>query len=130
MPLVVDHLQLWTIGFKWAGLDPNRVRFFIPGTVRDNFSTLLEAVHSEHLDCLTLASEKYSGDDPELAKCYIRYWLDDVIAGVRGSYYSRRLLKWAIVERGAFQDWCERRTISVHDAQPSTDGPRRMAVDR
>jgi hypothetical protein len=111
--LVVDQLQLWTIGFKWSGLDPSRVWLRVPAAVRDNFSTLLEAIYSEHLDCLTLASEKYAGDDPELSKFYIRYWLDDVNAGVNGTYYSRRLLRWAIVERGAFQDWCERRTISL-----------------
>jgi hypothetical protein len=113
MPLVVDQLQLWTIGFKWAGRDPDRPWLRIPPDVRDNFSTLLEAILSEHLECMTLASEKYTGDDPEVAKCYIRYWLDDVNAAINGAHYNRKLLKWAVVDRGAFQDWCERRSIPL-----------------
>lgn len=113
MPLLVDQLQLWTVGFKWAGLNPNRIWPRVPEAVRDNFSTLLEAILSDHLECLSLASEKYVGDDPEMAKFYIRYWLDDVNAGINGSHYNRKLLKHAVIERGAFQDWCERRTIPL-----------------
>lgn len=113
MPLLVDQLQLWTVGFKWAGLNPNRFWPRVPEAVRDNFSTLLEAILSDHLECLSLASEKYAGDDPEMAKYYIRYWLDDVNAGIRGSHYNRKLLKHAVVDRGDFQDWCERRTIPL-----------------
>lgn len=113
MALVVDQLTLWTIGFKWAGLDVRRNWLRLPEKVCDNFSTLLEAILSEHLECLTLASEKYTGEDPEVAKCYIRYWLDDVYAGINGSNYSRKLLKWAVVDRSSFQDWCDRRTIPL-----------------
>lgn len=113
MPLVVDQLQLWTIGFKWAGLDPNRLWLRIPTPVRDNFSTLLEAILSEHLDCLTLSSKKYTGDDRLSAMAHIRYWMDDVYAGMGGERYNRKLLKWAILERSSFQDWCERRTIPL-----------------
>lgn len=113
MPLVVDQLQLWTIGFKWAGLDPNRPWLRLPTPVRDNFSTLLDAILSEHLDCLTLSSQKYSGDDAFSAMAHIRYWMDDVYAGVSGQHYNRKLLKWAVVDRGSFQDWCERRSIPL-----------------
>lgn len=42
MSIVVDQLQLWTIGFRWAGLDPDRVWFRLPIQVSDNFATLLE----------------------------------------------------------------------------------------
>jgi hypothetical protein len=113
MPLVVDQLQLWTVGFKWAGLDPNRVWLRIPTHVRDNFSTLMEAILSDHLACLSLSSEKYAGDDPAIAKFHIRYWLDNVYECIHGSNYNRKLLKWAIIERSAFQEWCERRTIPL-----------------
>lgn len=113
MPLVVDQLQLWTIGFKWVGLDPNRPWLRIPTPVRDNFSTLLEAILSDHLGCLTLASEKYGGVDPEVARYYIRHWLDDVNAGIQGQRFNRKLLKHAVIDRGDFQDWCERRTIPL-----------------
>lgn len=111
MPLLVDQLSLWTIGFKWAGLDPTRLWPRVPAAVRDNFSTLLEAILSEHLDCMTLVSEKYAGADPEVAKFYIRYWLGDVNAAIQGLRYDRKLLRWAVIERRAFQDWCDRRTI-------------------
>lgn len=113
MPLVVDQLQLWTVGFKWAGLDPNRLWPRIPTTVRDNFSTLMEAILCQHLDCSTLITEKYYGDDPEIAKCHIHYWLDDVYAAAHTLEYNRKLLRWAVIERGAFRDWCERRTIPL-----------------
>lgn len=113
MPLVVDQLQLWTIGFKWAGMDPSRLWGRIPGPVRDNFSTLLEAILLGQLECLTLAQEKYAGDDPEIAKCHIRYWTENVYAGMFGKSYNRELLKHAVIERWAFQEWCERRTIPL-----------------
>ena len=113
MPLVVDQLQLWTVGFKWAGLDPNRLWLRIPTPVQENFSTLLSEILNFHLDCMTLGAEKYEGDAPEVAKCYVRYWLDDVYAAIEGKRFSRRLLKWAVVDRGAFQDWCERRSIPL-----------------
>lgn len=113
MPLVVDQLSLWVIGFKWAGLDPNRLWLQIPTPARDNFSTLLNAILSEHLDCLTLSSQKYSGDDELSAMAHIRSWMDDVYAGVSGQDYNRKLLRWAIVDRGSFQDWCERCSIPL-----------------
>ena len=113
MPLVVDQLSLWTIGFKWARLDPNRLCIRIPTPARDNFSTLLEAILSQHLDCFTLSSEKYAGDDKLIAMAHIRYWLDDVYAGIGGHHYNRKLLKWATVDRSSFQDWCERRSIPL-----------------
>ena len=113
MPLVVDQLQIWTIGFKWAGLDPVGLWPRIPDTARDNFSTLLEAILSEHLDCSTLSSEKYSGDDRQYASMHIRYWLDDIYSAVHGQHFSRKLLKHAVVERAAFKDWCERRSVPL-----------------
>ncbi len=113
MPLVVDQLQLWTIAFKWAGLDANRLWLRIPTPVRDNFSTLLEAILSEHLECSTLASEKYTGDDPQIAPFYIRHWIDDIYDAVHGQSYNRKLMKHVVIERWAFRDWCERRSIPL-----------------
>lgn len=111
MPLVVDQLQLWIIGFKWAGLDPNRFWIRLPTPVCDNFSTVLEAILSGHLECATLASEKYAGDDPKMAPFYIRYWIGEVRDAVNGQAYNRKLLKHVVIERWAFKDWCERRSI-------------------
>ena len=113
MPLVVDQLPVWTIGFEWSALDPNRLWPRIPTSARDNFSTLLEAILSQHLDCSTLLTEKYQGDDPEIAKFHIRYWIEDVYAAVHTREYNRKLLKWAVIDREAFRDWCDRRTIPL-----------------
>lgn len=113
MPLVVDQLQLWVLGFKWAGVDPSRPWVRIPAPVRDNFSTLLEAILVGQLECLTLAQEKYTGDDSEIAKHHLRYWIADINGGALGQSYSRELLKHAVIERWAFQDWCQRRTIPL-----------------
>lgn len=113
MPLVVDQLQLWTVGFKWAGLDPTRVWFRLPEPVRDNFSTLLEAILQDELACLSLSPEKYKGDDAEIARFHIRYWIEPIYAAIQGSGFDRRLLKHAVVEREAFREWCERRTIPL-----------------
>jgi len=54
MPLVVDTLQLWTIGFKWASRDPTQFWLTIPPDVKDTFSTLLEAILKDQLGCLSL----------------------------------------------------------------------------
>jgi hypothetical protein len=113
MPLVVDQLSLWTIGFKWENLDPKRMWFRIPSPVRDNFSTLVEAILHDQLDCLTLAPEKYAGDDSEIAAHHVRYWLSEIYAVVEGRDFQRKLLRHAIIERRAFRDWCERRSIPL-----------------
>ena len=113
MPLVVDQLQLWTVGFKWAGLDPNRLWLRIPAPVQENFSTLLSEILNLHLDCMTLEPEKYEGDDPEIAKAHVRFWVDDIYAAIQGQRFNRELLKWAVIDRSAFQDWCERRSIPL-----------------
>jgi hypothetical protein len=111
MPLVVDQLSLWTISFRWAAHVPTGFWLRIPLDVRDYISTLLEAVLKDELECLTLSPEKYAGDDALLARCHIRYWLDDVYAAIHGERFNRKLLKWAVIERSALQDWCGRRTI-------------------
>ena len=115
MPLVVDQLQLWTIGFKWADLDLNKSWLRIPAPARDNFSTLLEAILQGQLACSTLALEKYHGDDRGVASLHIRFWIDDVYAGIFGQYYRRKLLKHAVIDRWAFRDWCDSRSIPLPD---------------
>lgn len=111
MPLVVDQLSVWTIGFKWAAHEAGRVWLRVPPAVKDNFSTLLEAILKDHLACLTLDQKKWDGKDPEEAPFYIRHWLDDINAAIRGERYSRKLLRHAVIERFEFQDWCERCSI-------------------
>ncbi len=113
MPLVVDQLQLWTIGFRWAGCDPGRPRLLIPVSVRDNFSTLLEAILKDQLVCETLDHKKWNGVDPQIAPFHIRHWLDDINAAIRGERFSRKLLNHSVIERFQFKDWCERCSIPL-----------------
>lgn len=113
MPLVVDQLSLWTIGFKWADLDVRGAWLPIPAAARDNFSTLLEAILKDHLVCETLDQKKWDGVDREVAPFHIRHWIDDINAAIRGEYYSRKLLLHAVIERFQFKDWCERCSIPL-----------------
>lgn len=113
MPLIVDQLPLWTIGFKWAGLDADRPWFRIPAPVKDTFSTLLEAILKDHLGCMTLMTQKWDGQDPEVAPFYIRHWIDDIYAGIQLQRFNRKLLRHAVIDRSEFKDWCERCTIPL-----------------
>jgi hypothetical protein len=113
VPLVVDHLQLWTVGFRLAGLDPHRLWWRLPATAKDWFSTLLDAILSDHLNCITLNMQKWDGTDRELAPFYIRYWLDEINLGIHRQQFSRKLLKHAVIDRLDFKDWCERRSIPL-----------------
>ena len=113
MALLVDELSAWEIGFRWAGLDPDRLWLRLPLAVRDTFRTLMNAVLHGHLDCESLSLEKYDGDDREEATFYIRYWLDDVHECIWGRKFSRDLLKHASIERQAFLKWCERRAVPL-----------------
>ncbi len=113
VPLVVDQLSVWTIGFKWSDHDAGRVWLRVPPAVRDIFSTLLEAILKDHLACLTLDQMKWDGKDLDEAPFYIRHWLDDINAAIRGERYSRKLLRHALIERFEFQDWCERCSIPL-----------------
>lgn len=113
MALVVDQLRLWTIGFKWAGLDPNRVWLRIPPPVKDNFSTLLEAILNDHLGCATLSPQKWNGSEVTDSSFYVRHWLNDIRAAIHGERYNRKLLNHAVVFRSDFKDWCERCSIPL-----------------
>jgi hypothetical protein len=113
MPILNDALSLWEIAFRWAGYDPDRPRLRIPLAVRDNFRTLMDAILEGHLYCSTLGLEKSSPiyvDEPQAG---IRFWLDDVYAVIQGIAFDRKLLRWAQIDRWAFEQWCERRTIPL-----------------
>lgn len=113
MALLNDELSVWEIGFRWAGFDPDQFRFRLPLSVRDNFRVLMDAILYMHLECITLDSEKYQGTDADEAKLHIRYWLDEVRACIEGQRYNKKLLKWARLERGEFQRWCQQRSITL-----------------
>ena len=113
MSLVNDELSVWEIGFRWAGFDARSWRVRLPLLVCDNFRLLMDAILNCHLRCETLSAEKYQGNDKDETRFYIRYWLEDVYACIEGRKFNRELLKWALIGRTEFADWCERRKIPL-----------------
>ncbi len=111
MALLNDQLTVWEIGFRWAGFDPARPRLWLPLGARDNFRVIVDSILSGELDCLTLGIEKYAGNDAEVARYFIRYWIDEVYDCIKGRQFNRAFLRWAIVDRDSFRVWCERRRV-------------------
>jgi hypothetical protein len=114
MALLNDTLSVWEIGFRWAGYDPAGVWWRIPLPVRDNFRVLMDAILQAHLECVSLSMRKGPSEDFDLPpEFFIRYHLDEVEACIAGRTFNRRLLRFAQIERPAFQDWCERHAIPL-----------------
>lgn len=113
MTILADYLSVWDIGFRWAGNDPDKFYLRIPLAARDNFRTLINEIHHSRLECESLNTNKYHGDDPEEAKYYIRYWLDSVYDCTNGKRYDRKMLRWAGVGRQELQEWCERHKVPL-----------------
>ncbi|MDV6344781.1 hypothetical protein [Nitrosomonas sp. Is37] len=113
MPLIANELTIWDISFRWAGYDPSRLWFRLPLTVKDYASLLMHAILHGEIICenLTLAKRPYdSKADPRF---YIRTYIDDVYDCIHGKRFSRELLKWAVLNRMDFHEWCERRGIPL-----------------
>lgn len=113
MALISEELTVWDISFRWAGYDPDKFNFFYPLSVKDNFKLLMEVILEGELFCETLTLEKLPFDSKADPKYYIRTHIDDVYACIGGQKYNKDLLKWAIVFRGDFHEWCERRSIPL-----------------
>lgn len=112
MALVLhDELSVWDIGFRWAGLDPDGLWLRYPLAVKDNFRLLMSAILDAEIICPTLCLDKRPPDSNADANYYIRTHLDDVEACIFGHRYSRKLLKWATLQRMDFREWCSRRDI-------------------
>ena len=108
MALVNDALTIWEIGFRWAGQDPDRAGLRIPLPVRDNFRLLIDAIWNAQLESVNLSMDKRSGDDDLPPEFFIRHHIDTIEDCVSGKRCPRRFLKFVLVERWAFQAWCER----------------------
>ncbi|WP_428416817.1 hypothetical protein [Methylibium sp.] len=83
--------------------------------MRDNFRVLMDAILNSHLDCISLSIEKWRPESETPPEFFIRHHLDDVYACIGGQRYSRKLLKWAVVERWAMKQWCERQGVPLPD---------------
>lgn len=113
MPLLNDDLPLWDIAFRWAGQDPAKWRARIPIDVRDNLRLMMDAILQGHLPCSTLSLEKWRPDSNAPPEYFIRHYIDDVYACIWGKKFNRKLLRWAIIDRWAMQQWCERQGIPL-----------------
>lgn len=107
MPLLVDHLPVWDICFRWAGHDPHRLWLRLPLPVKDNFRMLMDAILKGELACMTITLEKrkFEPDEEELS---VYHWIDDIYECIQGISYNRKMLRSALVERIDLKLWCER----------------------
>lgn len=114
MAILIETLSVWEIGFRWANLDPQHPRIWIPLLVRDHFRLMMDAILNGHLDCETLSLSKWREEDGEdMRPFFIRHHLNKVEACIAGARHDRKLLKWAGIDRWAFQTWCERQGIPL-----------------
>lgn len=106
MPLLDENLSLWKISFRWAGLNPDslRYRFYIPHTVKDNMRLLLNAIMCNSLFCRSLQPKfLFKKDNARDQKNLDR--LHDVISDSR---YDRNFMQSHYVWRADFAHWCNR----------------------
>jgi hypothetical protein len=113
MPLLNDGLPLWEIAFRWAHEDPKNFWLRIPLPVRDNFRLLMDAILRGHLPCETLSLEKWRPDSEAPPELFIRYFIDDAYKCIAGLHFNRKLLRHAMIERWAMQQWCERQGVPL-----------------
>jgi len=113
MALITDSLSVWDISFRWAGLDPDQYYIRLPLAIKDNFRLIMEAILSGEILCETLTLAKRPLDSKADPNYYIRTHIDDVYNCIWGKKYNRKLLKWAVIERHSFREWCEIRSIPL-----------------
>jgi len=112
MSLLNEHLSVWEIGFRWVGLDQSGLYLRLPLQVRDNFRLMMDAILHGNLVCSTLSLNKWQPEDGEDERpFFIRHHLADVEACIWGMRFSRKLLRWAAIDRWDFLEWCERQGI-------------------
>jgi hypothetical protein len=76
---------------------------------------LIDAVWRVHLQCISLSVEKWSPDSEASPEFFIRHHLSDVEDCVNGRRFSRKLLRWALIDRFDMHEWCHRQGIPLPD---------------
>jgi hypothetical protein len=112
MPLLVNELPVWDIGFRLAGHEPRKLWFRVPIEVEDHFRNFMDAILHGNLACLNITLEKRHFE-PDEKKHSIYYWIDDIYACIQGRHYNRKLLRWAHIERFDLMLWCERMNVPL-----------------
>ncbi|SFI68607.1 hypothetical protein [Nitrosomonas sp. Nm34] len=113
MPLIANELTIWDISFRWAGYDPSRLWFRLPLEVKDYVRLLMHAILHGEIICENLTLAKRPPDSKADPRFYVRTYRDDIYDCVFGKRFNRKLLRWAILDRLAFHEWCERRGIAL-----------------
>ena len=107
MPILVEYLSIWDISLRWAGYDPRKYYFRIPLEAENYARILIDAIHNADLACESITLEKRTFEKDEVKESFY-YWTDDLFSTTSGQRISRKLLKWAIIDRLNFKQWCER----------------------
>lgn len=113
MALLTSELSVWDISLRWAGYDPDKFYLYYSLGAKDNFKLLMEAILDGELFCETLTLAKRPHDSIADPRYYIRTYIDDVYDCIHGVRFNRKLLKWALISRDDFREWCERRSIPL-----------------
>lgn len=112
MPNLTNYLPAWEIGFRWAGRPAPKQAIRVPLEAQDHFRNLMDAILKGELFCATISLEKENTPRGPSKFSVYRY-LNDIEACIAGKKFDRKLLKWALIERGDFKLWCERRNIPL-----------------
>lgn len=106
MPLLDDNLSLWKISFRWAGLDPDslKYRFYIPTAVKDNVRLLTQAIITNVLWCKSLRPDPLLGPDSDQE----RIQAEKFYACQAGTRYHQDFLESHTIYRSDFAHWCNR----------------------
>lgn len=107
MSILIDELSVWDICFRWAGYDPRKFYLRIPLEVENNARNLIKAIHEAELACESITLEKRDFEKDEV-KLSFYYWVDAFFSTTSGRFVSRKLLKWASINRYDFMQWCQR----------------------
>lgn len=112
MPILIEELSVLDISFRWSGYDSRRFYFRYPLEVENNFRNLMNAILTGELGCLTISLEKrdYAEDEKETS---VYYWIDDIYACIGAQHFNKKLLRYALINRYDFKQWCERMNIPL-----------------
>lgn len=106
MPLLDDNLSIWKISFRWAGLDPEALKyhFYIPTSVKDNIRLLTQAIITNVLWCKSLRPDPLLGPDSNIERIRADKFYDCFAR----NKYDHDFLKSHTIYRSDFAHWCNR----------------------
>lgn len=109
MPLTDDSLTIWKVSFRWAGLNPDSLKyhFFIPSDAKENMRLLLTSVLKNELYCTSLKPKQLLKHATALDQSNLTK-LNNIISDWK---YDRDFLKIHYINRDDFAHWCNRNSI-------------------